>query len=280
VLPAHAYAPPAAGCVVDFGPGGGGGGGAAAAGEGGCPDESPAKSRRRPTPLPLKEMAVIAATLLNEALLASMLIPFVGNLVATVDKIPISEAGFASGALVSSFYLGQALSGSLWGAMSDTFGRRPTLMCGLLCGSFMTFLFGASGSIPTLLITRFLQGIFNGNLAVAKVIIAEITDETNRAAGYVTINLTYGVGTFVGMFAGGMLYGAFGDGAGFVSGVKGPAGSGLETLTTEAPPTAEVGWVKRFFMEHPAFMPCRFTVSSGSPWSATTCERRRRLSSP
>ena len=55
-----------------------------------------------------------------------------------------------------------------WGSLSDRIGRRPVLLFGL-CGTVgSTMLFGLSRSFTTMLISRTLSGVLNGNVAVIK----------------------------------------------------------------------------------------------------------------
>lgn len=81
---------------------------------------------------------------------------------------------------------------------------------------------------------RFLHGFFNGNVLVAKTMIADITDTTNEAKGFALVSITCGAGTGLGPFVGGFLYN--------------PASKWyLQWLAG--------GSLRGFFEEYPAFLP-------------------------
>lgn len=64
----------------------------------------------------------------------------------------------------------------LWGRLSDTYGRKPILLLGLL-GVFLSVnAFGMAQSLPALIGARCIAGFSNGNIGVLKASIAEITD--------------------------------------------------------------------------------------------------------
>ncbi|CBH14721.1 transporter, putative [Trypanosoma brucei gambiense DAL972] len=158
------------------------------------------------TPLPLKQMFPLALVLLNESLCSSILLPYVGYLVSFFEKCPPEEAGYMSGVVLGSFMLGQFTSGKMWGWMSDYYGRKPTLALGLIIGGLMVLCFGFSGNIWVCIIFRFFHGLSNGNLLVAKTVLADILDRTNEAQGFAMVSFTYGFGILIGPAMGGLLY--------------------------------------------------------------------------
>lgn len=159
------------------------------------------------TPVPWKRLSALLVVQLNEAICTSMLLPFVGFLVARIegDK-DISAAGFQSGFLLAMFQLAQFLSCRRWGRLSDVYGRKPVLQLGLLLSSICVIGFGFSFNMWWAMVARFLHGLVNGNVAVAKTVIADITDDTNRAIGFAAISASYGIGGFLGPAIGGVLY--------------------------------------------------------------------------
>lgn len=166
------------------------------------------KTRKKPkaTPLPRLKMLAVATTLLSEAMCTTMLLPFVGLFVAQLKGISVEEAGYSSGVLVGLFMLGQMISTRMWGWMSDVYGRRPPLLTGLFAGAVTILFFGMSSSLIMCCVFRFIHGFFNGNVLIAKVIIADITDDTNAALGFSLIAILWGCGAVVGPIIGGFLY--------------------------------------------------------------------------
>ena len=81
------------------------------------------------------------------------------------------KAGFLGGA----YFAGNFIGSLLWGWLSDVFGRRPALLCGL-CGIIGSeLLFGFSQNFGWAIAARLLWGLLNGNLGVAKTYISEVS---------------------------------------------------------------------------------------------------------
>lgn len=169
-------------------------------------ENSSKKKHVKATPLPKLKMLAVAATLLTEAMCSTMLLPFVGLLVAKLKGISVEDAGYSSGVLIGLFMIGQIISTRLWGWMSDVYGRRPPLLMGLFAGALTMFFFGMSPNIYVCCTLRFIHGFFNGNILIAKVIIADITDDTNAAMGFSLIAILWSCGAVIGPIIGGFLY--------------------------------------------------------------------------
>ncbi|CAM43489.1 conserved hypothetical protein [Leishmania braziliensis MHOM/BR/75/M2904] len=148
----------------------------------------------------------MAFVLLNESICSTMLLPFVGLLVAHLKGVSVNEAGYFSGILIGVFMLGQVVSSRMWGWVSDKYGRRFPLISGLFTSGFMMLGFGLSTSVWMCGIFRFMHGLFNGNVLVAKTMMADITDKTNAAKGFAFVSLCYGIGVLIGPTLGGTLH--------------------------------------------------------------------------
>ena len=71
------------------------------------------------TPLPLSQMIPMTIVIMNESICSTMLMPFIGPLVAFLRGVPVNEAGYFSGAMIGMFMLGQVVSAKTWGRISD-----------------------------------------------------------------------------------------------------------------------------------------------------------------
>ena len=81
-----------------------------------------------------------------------------------------------------------------WGRLSDTIGRRPVMITGLLGLTLSMLSFGISKSFVGIIVSRALAGALNGNTGVLKTIIVEITDESNVARAYSYMPIVWFVG--------------------------------------------------------------------------------------
>lgn len=158
------------------------------------------------TPFPWSQMIPLSLVLFNETLCMTVLFPFVGFFVSFLRGISLDEAGYFSGILLGVFMLGQILSAKTWGRLSDKYGRRFPLISGLFASGLAILAFGLSTSFWLCALFRFLQGLFNGNILVAKTMVADVTDKSNQAKGFALTGLTYGVGLVIGPVLGGFLY--------------------------------------------------------------------------
>jgi len=162
------------------------------------------------TPLPRAKIFAISVVMINESLGVSLLFPFVGYLISTFNLTSSKDTvGYFAGLVVASFQLAQFMAAPLWGQWSDRYGRRPVLLCGLVASGLCYPLFGLSRGLWGAILWRFVSGLCNGNYGSAKAYIAEITDQTNQAAGFATLSFTWGFGCFLGPMIGGQLYGAW-----------------------------------------------------------------------
>lgn len=164
------------------------------------------RENAKPTPLPLRQLVALTFVIVNESICSTMLMPFVGYLVAYLQGISKDEAGKYSGTLVGVFMLGQVLSAHMWGKLSDVYGRRFPLISGLFTSGLLMLGFGLSTNIYICVLFRFLHGLFNGNVLVAKTMMADITDKSNAPAGFAFMSLCNGLGFLIGPILGGLLY--------------------------------------------------------------------------
>ncbi|KAF8622842.1 hypothetical protein AX15_006689 [Amanita polypyramis BW_CC] len=163
--------------------------------------------RNQLTPLPWGQMSILCLIQLAEPATATVIYPFINQFVRETGITGGDETktGYFAGLIESLFFFAQALTVVFWGMASDRFGRRPVLILGPLGLSIAMLGFGASTSFWLLVFSRCFQGVFTGNIGVAKSVIAEITDETNIADAYAAISMIWGVGATLGPVSGGLL---------------------------------------------------------------------------
>ena len=89
-------------------------------------------------------------------------------------KLNEENAGVYAGLLSSAAMLGRCLGESRWRRVADLYGRVTSLTVSLLLTSLLSLAFGLSGSYWLALTWRFLLGLANGILPIAKTTVSEI----------------------------------------------------------------------------------------------------------
>ncbi|KZT32312.1 MFS general substrate transporter [Sistotremastrum suecicum HHB10207 ss-3] len=144
------------------------------------------KENTGPTPLPKIQLSCILFILAYEALSWRFYYPFINELILRFNISGGDEKsiGYYAGFVTTPFFLAQCASVFLWARLSDRIGRRPVIMFGLFTGAIATIAFGFSRTLPALILCRVIAGGLNGNMAVLKGMIAEISDDSNQARAY------------------------------------------------------------------------------------------------
>ncbi|KAH8834228.1 MFS general substrate transporter [Flagelloscypha sp. PMI_526] len=169
-------------------------------------DSEPENRQQRRTPLPTAQLAIVILIQFTEPLSAEVIYPFVNQFVRRTGITNHNEkrTGYYAGIIESLFFVAEAVTALPWQIAADRFGRRPILLFAPLGLAFSMFLFGSAKVFLTLVIARCLQGIFNGNLGVARTVMGELTDSTNRAEAMSLIPVLWSVGTCLAPFIGGV----------------------------------------------------------------------------
>ncbi|WP_421241550.1 MFS transporter [Aeromonas enteropelogenes] len=99
------------------------------------------------------------------------------------------------------------LVGSPWlGKQSDRHGRKPVLtlcLIGVLAGYVLMALGIAWRSLPLLLLSRIVEGFFNGNIAIVQAMAADLSTTKTKARSFAWINIGMNLGWVLGPMIGG-----------------------------------------------------------------------------
>mgnify|MGYP001225090271 CR=1 FL=1 len=136
------------------------------------------------------------------------------------------------GIVLAAYTLGQFIFTPILGSLSDRLGRRPIILFGLMSNTVFLIAFGLSGNLWFALAVRFLAGAGNGNIAVARAYIGDISEPSQIAGRMGMIGAAFGLGFMIGPFIGGILT----DPASTIGGVF------------------DTDW----WAAHPYFLPCLF----------------------
>lgn len=111
-------------------------------------------------------------------------------------------AGFTSAV----FSLCQAMTGLLWGAASDRFGRKPIIMVGLACTMMGAIFFGFSQTLAWAFTARAIQGLCNGNVGIIRTMVAEMVPQRElQPKAFSVMPLVWTIGSILGPALGGSL---------------------------------------------------------------------------
>jgi len=133
-----------------------------------------------------------------------IIIPFLTYLVQDLaESEGVIRIGLWVGLLMTSYSAAQFLFSPFWGSLSDRIGRRPVLMIGLVGNTIFFTAFGFSKTLLFALSMRFLAGVFNGNIAVARAYIGDVSSPKQLATRMGLIGAAFGLGFTIGPFIGG-----------------------------------------------------------------------------
>lgn len=111
----------------------------------------------------------------------------------------------AVGLVLTLYALAQFLFTPLLGSLSDRYGRRPIILAALLIEALSLALSALAGSLPILLLARFIGGLGAANIGSAQAVVADVTPAEGRARGMGLIGAAIGLGFVVGPALGGIL---------------------------------------------------------------------------
>ncbi len=115
---------------------------------------------------------------------------------------------FLLGLLIASYPLAQFFGAPILGALSDRFGRKKILTLSLL-GTFVGYIFFASGilahSLLLLFLSRIIDGFTGGNISIALSAMADISSDKDKPKNFGLVGMAFGLGFILGPYIGGKL---------------------------------------------------------------------------
>jgi multidrug resistance protein len=145
-------------------------------------------------------LGVIFLTVLLDLLGFGIVIPI---LPLYAEKLHATD--FETGILLAIYSVMQLIFAPIWGRLSDRHGRRPVLLVSILgsCGSQLGY--ALAPSFWWLVVARGFAGLCGANITAAQAYIADVTDESKRAAGMGMLGAAMGLGFVFGPAVGGFL---------------------------------------------------------------------------
>ena len=112
---------------------------------------------------------------------------------------------FEVGLILTVYAAAQFLFTPVLGALSDRIGRRPVILVSLLIEAAGFALTALAGTLPLLLVARFVGGLGASNIGSAQAVVADVTAPKDRARGMGMVGAAIGLGFVVGPALGGVL---------------------------------------------------------------------------
>ncbi|KAM7183912.1 MFS general substrate transporter [Naviculisporaceae sp. PSN 640] len=118
-----------------------------------------------------------------------------------------AEISTYSGILVASFSLAQFVASLPWGRLSDSYGRRFSVVVGIAISVVSNAAFGFSRSFGALLFWRSVAGLANANVGIMRTMTAEIVgpDRKFQTKAFLLLPLVFNSGMVLSLALGGLL---------------------------------------------------------------------------
>jgi Arabinose efflux permease len=143
--------------------------------------------------LDFKKILPILVVVLVDLLGLTIIVPLLPLYAASFRISP-----FMIGLLGASFPLMQLIAAPWLGRLSDRYGRKPVLIASQI-GTLIGFLLlGVANTIWLLFISRIIDGISGGNIAIAQAMMSDSTTERTRTQGLGLIGAAFGLGFIIG----------------------------------------------------------------------------------
>jgi MFS family permease len=177
---------------------------------------TPVSVPKKLAPYPSKQLFVLACCRFSEPVAMTSSFPYLFFMIRdfhlTDDE---KKIGRYAGFLASSFSFAQFFSGTPsytsilsiglpWGRLSDSYGRKPMIICGLLGTVSATLVFGFSTSFTQALLARTGAGLLNGNVGVIRTMVAEmVVERAHQARAFSVMPVVWSLGSILGPILGG-----------------------------------------------------------------------------
>lgn len=162
-------------------------------------------SKHHETPLPRKQLAILAVIALAEQTALNSISPYLPEMASTFPEVEEGQVGLYVGLIASAFALAQFATNFAWGLLSDRVGRKPIVMLGTFLTAVCFVAFGFCRTLWQAVAVQALMGLVNGNQGVISTCLGEITDRSNQSRAFTYLPVIYGLGGITGPIVGGLL---------------------------------------------------------------------------
>ncbi|CAM9676807.1 unnamed protein product [Ectocarpus sp. 6 AP-2014] len=151
-------------------------------------------------------MVAISSCLLAQTVAVTSLSTYIGVYVQQLVGLPSADmAGYYSSWLLASYTVGGLLSSYPWGIFADRFGRKPVMLIGVCGTGLFSIAFGMSETLAAAMISRFLFGLANSIIPVARIMAVELLGPDKSVVGIALLPGSRAIGSIIGPTIGGQL---------------------------------------------------------------------------
>ena len=115
-------------------------------------------------------VTLIAALMATQALAIDAMIPAFPIIVKELHVANENHGQY----ILTAYMVGLGIGQLFWGVMSDRFGRRPVLLCGLALYVIAALLCGSTNSFHALLTWRFIHGLAAASVTVSRSVVRDL----------------------------------------------------------------------------------------------------------
>ncbi|KAJ6025186.1 hypothetical protein N7444_012865 [Penicillium canescens] len=146
------------------------------------------------SPLPKKQMAVLAMIALAEQTALNSISPYLPDMASSFPEVEPGQVGVYVGTIASAFALAQFGTNYFWGWLSDRVGRKPVILLGTFLTALCFVAFGFCKTLGQAIVVQALMGVVNGNQGLVSTCLGEITDRSNQSQAFTYLPVLYGIG--------------------------------------------------------------------------------------
>ncbi|KJK79628.1 hypothetical protein H634G_05220 [Metarhizium anisopliae BRIP 53293] len=153
--------------------------------------------------LPLQQLTILAVARFAEPLATTSIYPYLPQMVRDfgIEETEVAKWAGLTSAVFSVF---QSFAAVPWGKIADSWGRKPSLITGLVCTMACFVVWGVSTSLPMAITVRAIQGASNGNVGIIRTMVAELVPEKElQPRAFSIMPLVWSLGSVVGPAFGG-----------------------------------------------------------------------------
>jgi MFS transporter, DHA1 family, tetracycline resistance protein len=147
----------------------------------------------------------VLVSLALDVLAFGIVTPVLPQLLQRLGKVDARETALLFGLFLTAFAVVQFLASPVHGALSDRFGRRPTILAANFGLAVDYCILAAAPTIPWLFAGRVIAGACAGGMSAAYAYIADVTLPQTRAATFGLVGAAVGVGAGAAPLIGGFL---------------------------------------------------------------------------